>query len=231
LACSLNRENKVKTSNKITNARGRHIYEVQQFRDHLTKLEEQAGVSESASRAREGSFIPLRVTNPEIADTDSHFAFEHDAVRRRLRDVYFAVEDTTLRMQLIRAEFYFDDFIRQWRYREIQLLSDYLEELKAASHLRKNAVLIIGMTAVWLWLLGFYGVIGALVFGWLILRTSARDGKNEIAATESELNKAKLYSQGRELWPQTFERGEMLSGDRFTHADDLSAWVTQIQQK
>jgi hypothetical protein len=207
------------------------MYEIQNFRDHLTKLEEQAGVSESASRAREGSFIPLRVTNPEIADTDSHFAFEHDAVRRRLRDVYFAVEDTTLRMQLIRAEFYFDDLIRQWRYREIQLLTDYLEELKATSHLRKNAVLIVGMTAVWWWLLGFYGVLGSLVFGWLVLRTSVKDGKSEIAAKESDLNKAKLYSQGRELWPQTFERGEMLSGDRFTQADNLSAWGTHIQQK
>ena len=233
-------------SRRIAAAKDRHFHDVQASRDHIRTLEERTGVSESAALARQDGVAPTDAANPEIAQADSHFAFKQDAERRQLRNIYFSVGDKTLRTQLIKAAFDSDDLIRQWRYREMQLIADYLDDLSGTSPwLRNGALFARTFAAVLAALLGILFVLPhvlpldwlnltlrkqvpsliilALLFsGWDVWK-SAKNRRRTVAAAEIDLNKAKLAIQECELWPQTFERGEMLSGDRFPQADALSA--------
>ena len=51
----------------ITTHRSNLLREIQKSKDLIIKLEQDAGIFNEAQRAREGSFIPLGVTNPELA--------------------------------------------------------------------------------------------------------------------------------------------------------------------
>jgi hypothetical protein len=214
---------------KITTHRGNLFLEAQQSKDLIEKLEQDAGIFDAAQRAREGSLIPLGVTNPELAEGGGHHAYEFDAIRRRMRDLYFSIENHEVRAKLIEAQFRHHQVFIFWRDREIQLIKSYLHELKESSPLPKYSFFALVIIFSCWWLSGFTGALLATLTSFSIIWQSLKERKAEIKDTESELLDSLTELSKLQSKPITFEHGEMLSANRFLESDRLSAWRTHIQ--
>lgn len=194
----------------------------------LAELESTAGIADKVERALQGHFIPISVSNPELADDE--YAWNHDYARERMRDLYFAVADERLRTDLIQTR-------REVRRLRVKLADLNLEEARdRVKRERSRWPLVpwlggafVGVCCV----IGGYryfgtvGLVGGAVAGVLIGQGLAHQSKAEraaeLAAAESELRD--LVQHGREMadLPDYFTEREASTGEREKWFDDESA--------
>ena len=77
--------------------------ELERLRNECQAFEDEAGLTATMERAREGRFIPLGAFGEETTPQE-YFADEHDHLRGKTRDAYFSVEEKVLRKKLITAQ-------------------------------------------------------------------------------------------------------------------------------
>jgi hypothetical protein len=223
---------------KIMNAESKvlqaHIYfpMLEAYQRKTKELETAAGIFWQSERAREGSFIPLSFSNPEMTNAHENIAFEHDAVRRRLRDVYFTVQDKKLRIKLIDMQLSIDKLTKEWERAETYRAEKLVRVFQSKDLIRSYISLVI-MAIIFI-VIGeiIFNTTGALIgiviaaFFSVVHISSVKDKrKQELEKAVNSLNTLNKRMLRLNLSPNTFEENEVLSGERSEQADSLSAWA------
>jgi hypothetical protein len=219
------------SENKVLQA---HIYfpMLEAYQRKVKELETVAGILEQSNRAREGSFIPLFLSNPEMTNIHENIAFEHDAVRSRLRDTYFSVQDKKLRIKLIDMQLSIDKLTKEWELAETYRAEKLVQALQSKGFVRSYIVLLT-MAIIFI-IIGemifntagaFIGVLIAIVLSVSHITSIKQERKRDLEDAINRLNNYRQKMLRINLSPNTFEESEALSGERSEQADSLSAWA------
>lgn len=212
-----------------------HVYfpMLEAYQRKVKELETAAGIRDQSDRAREGSFIPLFLSNPEMTNAHENIAFEHDAVRRRLRDVYFTVQDKKLRIKLIDMQLSVDKLTKEWEQAETYRTEKLVQMLQSKGLVKSYIVLLI-MTIIFI-VIGeiifniagaFIGGIIAIILSMSHITSIKQERQRDLEDAINRLNNYRQKMLRINLSPDTFEENEALSGERSEQADSLSAWVS-----
>jgi hypothetical protein len=184
--------------------------------DQLTALEERAGIAKKAESARLGPLFPNLEASP-----DEYFREVEESARRRVRKLYFGVEDLALRKALIAKE-------REGARFCNQVLQDQLSRARAAvagAQQRANSL-------PWLWagtvaavcvaigagIFAIYGAIAGALVGFFagqgVISRARVARATELSAAQAALEE-ETKSQGKEsLKPEWFNAAEERTGER-----------------
>lgn len=211
-----------------------HIYfpMLEAYQRKVKELETAAGIFWQSERAREGSFIPLSFSNPEMTNIHENIAFEHDAVRSRLRDTYFSVQDKKLRIKLIDMQLSIDKLTKEWELAETYRAEKLVQALQSKGLIKSYIALFI-ISIIFIFTGGiifniagaFIGCIIAIVLSVSHITSVKQERKRDLEEAINRLNNYRQKMLRINLSPNTFEENEMLSGERSAHADSLSAWA------
>ena len=192
----------------------------------LTGLEQQAGLSHFAERARDVSQYNFRLGSPlgsKFADREqkNNDTLARQCSLRRMRAVYFAVEDMRDRLILIAAARQVDQ-LRQ-RAAEETVKAAHVSLHDAVQSLPSLRISIFGSIGASFstWCVAHYaGLEWALA--WLapslsMVATSVvvmlRDRDSRIRTAERDLQAAEDMAEGTLNMPKSFSQGESLSGE------------------
>jgi hypothetical protein len=196
--------------------------ELESLRSKLSQLEQQAGITKKVEDAKLGPFLP----DPNWSSAE-YFRETEDHARRKVRDLYFAVQDMDLRKQLIATrracERQFQDNIRAGIAESRAALAKAKASAESQAPYIKAAVAAAIAVALGAILFQMYGAIaGALVGFFLGLSTLARGKKKRAEVVESvqTLLDVKLKDQRDEgIKPAWFNSSEEQAGERDKHFD------------
>jgi hypothetical protein len=211
-----------------------HIYfpMLEAYQRKVKELETVAGIREQSDRAREGSFIPLFLSNPEMTNVHENIAFEHDAVRSRLRNAYFSVQDKKLRIKLIDMQLSIDKLTKEWEQAETYRTEKIVQMLQSKSLVKSYIALLI-MAIIFI-AIGeiifntegaFIGGIIAIILSVSHITSIKQERKQDLEDATNRLNNYRQKMLRINLSPNTFEENEAQSGERSEQADSLSAWA------
>lgn len=209
--------------------------ELERLRNECRALEEEAGLSETMERAREGRFIPLGAFG-EKTSPQEYFADEHDHLRDRTRDAYFSVKGIELRKKLITAQRLIESRLRQSLEEEI-IATNREASIAAAKVQRqpwgKAALFGIGAVALGYWVFGIVGAIGGAVAGFFlgqgVIAKARNEASAELAQASHDLEQAQKEKLEHSLMPELFSHREEISGERDTGLDSESAYANVLQ--
>jgi hypothetical protein len=197
--------------------------------DQLHELEQRAGIAKDADQARQGPLFPLGAFGKNVSP-EEYFDDQHDYVRRGIRNLYFGVEDLSLRTQLIGAERNLDEAHRGISGEEVRAAERRLAEAEAkADRLPWDlaAVLGAGSVAVGHYMEGIAGAIAGAVFGFFIgmgaIAKARADAREGIAEAKEGLKQALEAKRDSELRPDFFSISEEVTGERNNEFDHESA--------
>ena len=202
----------------------------------LADLEARAGIAEAAEEARKeppNYFAVYDAAERHSDDQRELEAFEVQAQRRstrRLRALYFAVPDPSLRKELIAKYREEGDLaLSFWR----QEMSDAARRLNGAQSSGRHwwvvaSVWGIGLLGLGFYLFGMVGALGGLIVGYFsgrsLKQSALRTRQSAIEEAERELQEAEQdWDKGRNE-PQPFSRREANSGE--PDQDDRRAMVS-----
>jgi len=176
--------------------------------ERLYSLEREVGIYDQAERIREGRFMP------DLNETPSEFFNEeHDHVRRRIRRLYFSVQDPIARKKLITAERALRrDWEEWWRLHWLEAEQEHIRAKQKCQTLPwgEAAFIALGFVAVGYWTIQTVGAIGGAVFGSFIaagyvsntksyrqnaLERAQAELANRIKARDEALSKPEIFSQ------------------------------------
>ncbi|MRD49681.1 hypothetical protein GHT07_20620 [Caenimonas koreensis DSM 17982] len=191
---------------------------LQPHRDRVSELEAQAGITEAADRAREGSMFPLGIDGDNVPP-EEYFADEADHTRFGVRRVYFGVEDVSLRKQLIRA-------LRKLEKVHSELLDRDIQTAQAAVNRAKvsvrrlpwetGIVLAVICTAIGKYAGGdtglVFGAVVGLFMGLGYVWNRKGDAEAALEQAEDEYKIVKRDRLVRKLHPETFCEMEERTG-------------------
>ena len=211
--------------------------ELERLRNECRAIEEEAGLSETMERAREGRFFPLGAFG-EKTSPQEYFADEHDDLRGNTRDAYFPVKDIGLRKKLITAQRVVESRLRQSLEEDI-IAANREVSIAAAKVQRqpwgKAALLGMGAVALGYWVFGIVGAIGGAIGGFFLGQGVIAEARNEanaaLAQVSHELEQAQQEKLGHSLMPEFFSHWEEMSGERDTGLDSQSAYANVLQAK
>jgi len=86
-----------------------HEKRLDHIRAELHSLEVEAGIAESAEKAREGPLLPFFM--PGTAAPEEEVDELYHYIRREIRDFYFSVSDSDLRIKLIAKQSQIEEIV------------------------------------------------------------------------------------------------------------------------
>lgn len=195
-------------------------------RQELVELEIRAGIADAAERLRTAppnyylvydSAEPYSDAQREAEQAEE--AFHQQRTTRRIRDLYFAVQDIELRKELIVKDREEGTLaLRYWQ----QELSDAAANLDTARSMRKDwwawaSVWGIALLALGYYFFGLIGALGGLLVGYLNGRRmeheALRARDTAVVDAEQELNEAEETWNDVRNQPQTFSQQEARTGE------------------
>jgi len=190
----------------------------------LRELEERAGITKKVEDAQLGPFIPNLEATPTEYELD-----REDNARRRVRDLYFGVQDVALRKALISKYRECDRLHAQLL--SAQLKREYLALEKAKRHLGRlpwamPAIYAVICVAVGAYFFQLYGAIAGGLVGFFLGQATVAQGRSR--ATEALRQAQESYDEevkGQSevaLRPDWFNTTEEHTGDRDEEFDKES---------
>jgi hypothetical protein len=209
-------------SAKLNEARNR----TKACHQELVELETRAGIADAAEKLRTepphyhlvyDAAEPYSDAQREAERAEE--AFHHQRTTRRIRDLYFAVQDAELRKELIAKDREEGTFaLRYWQ----QELSDAAAKLDTARSTQKHwwvwaSVWGISLLALGFHFFGLIGALGGLLVGYLNGRRMEHEAlrvrDTAVADAERELKEAEETWNNVRNQPQTFSQQEAKTGE------------------
>ena len=209
--------------------------ELERLRNECQALEDEAGLTATMERAREGRFIPLGAFGEETTPQE-YFADEHDHLRGKTRDAYFSVEEKVLRKKLITAQRQVESRLR--RSLEEDIIKANREVAVATAKVQqqpwsKAALVGVGAVALGYWVFGIAGAMAGAVGGFFLGQGVISQARNEANAllvqTSQDLEQAQKEKVENSLMPEFFSHREEMSGERDADLDSESAYANVLQ--
>lgn len=211
------------------------MQELERLHNECRAIEEDAGLSKTMERAREGRLFPLGAFG-EKTSAGEYFADEHDYLRDKTRGAYFSVEDMKLRKRLIAAQRAVESRVRLSCEEDVFAANRAVSI--AAEKARRQpwfmaALCGMGVVALGYWVFGIVGAIAGAVGGYFVGQGVIAEARNEtnvaLAQASSELEQAQEEKLENSLMPEFFSRWEEMSGERDTELDTESALANVLQ--
>lgn len=210
--------------------------ELDRLRDIGLALEDEAGLTATMERAREGRFIPLGVMGEKVTP-EEYFADEHDHLREKTRKAYFSVEDIELRKKLIKTNREIWGRVARSDDEDIGVANREVSIATAKAQKQpweKAALVAVAVVAVGYWIFGIVGAIGGAVGGFFLgqgVVSNYRINANaELQQATDVLEQAKKEKADGELMPEFFSYSEEASGERQADLDKESAYFNVLQR-
>lgn len=211
--------------------------ELKRLIEKCQELEAAVGIASVMERARESRLIPLGAIGDPVSP-EEYFADEHDYLRRKTRNAYFAVEDIALRNQLIAIERQIDaEMEREW---EAEINSANQEVAVAVSAARvqpwgKAASIAVISVALGYWIFDLVGAIAGAVGGFFLgqgaVSQSRAEKEAELERARGRLEQLLLDKAHRTLHPAKFNVTEECTGVRDGKFDNESAYANVLQAR
>lgn len=209
--------------------------ELERLRNACRAIEEEAGLSKTMERAREGRFFPLGAFGEKTLSQE-YFADEYDHLRGKIRDAYFSVKDIELRKNLIAAQRIIESRLSQSL--EAEFIAANREVSSATPKVQSQpwgqaALFGIGAVALGYWGYGIVGAIGGAIAGFFLGQGVIAEARNEatakLAQASYQLEQRQKEKFEHSLMPEFFSHREEISGERDTGFDSESAYVNVLR--
>jgi hypothetical protein len=203
------------------------------WRAELADLEARAGIAKKVEDSKSGSLFMDFDAKPDV-----YFREKENSARRKVRDLYFEIEDPTVRTELIRKS---RECYRARLAHHRQNTSAAQREL-ATAHQRAAsqapwimaAVIAGACVAFGAHWFALYGAIGGALVGFFIghgALTKERDLRAQaVRLAQSELEKALKHSRESARRPEWFNESEALTGARDAAFDLESVGETLMDE-
>lgn len=185
--------------------------------DQLQALEERAGIAKKAEDARLGPMFPNLDATP-----DEYFRDAEDLARRKMRRLYFAVEDLDLRKELIRKRREFDRERKAHLQGELaktrQALTEAEKQERALPWLQFRAGCVAALfVAVGAYFFQLYGAIGGALIGFFAAQGLIANARTALATAvrvaQAELDLELEGAREIDLRPDWFNASEERTGE------------------
>jgi len=204
--------------------------------DELRALEERAGIAKKVEDAQLGPMFPDLEAAP-----DEYFRQTEDYARRKVRRLYFAVEDVALRRELIRqrreCDQAHDAHMQRERARAQQALANAQGRANTLPWLRAGCTAAL-FVAVGAGLFQLYGAIGGALIGFFAAQgviARARVQRTEaVRAAQADLDQELENAREDSLSPEWFNASEERTGERdeeFDLESVLTNYAAASQEK
>lgn len=193
------------------------------------ELEAKAGITDKVEKAESGRFFPLGSDGDDFSP-DEYFADEHDYFRAHIRNAYFSIQDSRLRMELIAARRLVESELEQSFEREANIArreekSALLKEI--INNWSKATVISIMAVIAGYALFQIPGAIAGAIAGYFIgngVLEYRRFSESAAYINAKEILNNSLENLARnKLHPECFTHNEQLSGNRDKEFDAQSA--------
>jgi len=200
--------------------------QIRKVGDELVALETSAGIIEKVKDAALGPMFP----NLE-ASSEEYFKDVEYHARRKVRKLYFSLEDVALRKQLIAKRRLFDSLCDADRKKDVATARQNLtDKQKAAGSLSWGwagsiAVLCVASGG---YFFQIYGAIGGALMGFFLaqgfLAQQRNTGAQEVHAAQEELDEALKTERENEATPDWFNASEERTGEKDEDFDRKSVY-------
>jgi len=184
--------------------------------DEVRALEDRAGIAKKVENARLGPLIP-----DLNASSDEYFRDVDDYARRKVRDLYFGVQDLALRKKLIakqrECERFHADVLAEMMQRAHQAVAKAQQRANSLPWLRAGLLAAIWV-AIGAWLFQLYGALAGALVGFFsgqgVIARARTERAKQLRSAQEELDEEVKGQREVELRPAWFNEDEQRTGER-----------------
>jgi hypothetical protein len=204
---------------------------IRKVADELVELETKAGIIDKVKDAALGPMFP----NLD-ASSEEYFKEVEDHARRKVRKLYFSLDDVDVRKELIAKRRLFDSLCDADWQKDLataqQNLTDKQRAAESLSWTRAGCIAVICVGAG-SYFFKLYGAIGGGLMGFFLAQGTLASERNLKAAhvrtAQEELEEALKTERANQGTPDWFNYSEERTGERDEDFDRKSVYDSQIQ--